>query len=249
MLSLLKRSAKSALLGVLEQRGLSLRENGLPPRGYAAFLADYARRAGPPATVFDIGVGNGTAWLYEAFPKARFVLVEPQRGFKASIDAVLGRYDGVCQYCALGETEGEITLLVPVGAPTGASILPRDQGWAKHKSGELVEERVPLRTLDAIAGTPASPYVVKIDAEGAELKVLRGGRVCVRAADMVLVEASVMRRHEGEADFVDIAAHLKGEGFRLADIVEMSTTGPDKSLAYLDAAFVHVESRYWLADQ
>ena len=56
-----------------------------------------------------------------------------------------------------------------------------------------------------------------------------------------------MRRHEGEADFVDIAAHLKGEGFRLADIVEMSTVGPCKSLAYLDAAFVHVDSRYWLA--
>ncbi len=65
---------------------------------------------------------------------------------------------------------------------------------------------------------------------------------------MILVEASIMRRYEGESDFVDIAAYLKGEGFLLAEIVEMSTTGRDKRLAYLDAALVHTSSRYYEAD-
>jgi len=43
-------------------------------------IASHIRRAGlTPVTVFDIGVAEGTPWLYRGFPAAKFVLVDPTR--------------------------------------------------------------------------------------------------------------------------------------------------------------------------
>src|SRR5687767_1502759 len=48
----------------------------LSPSRLVAALARYGIR---PATVFDIGVAFGTPWLYEGFPQATLVLVDPTR--------------------------------------------------------------------------------------------------------------------------------------------------------------------------
>jgi FkbM family methyltransferase len=240
--------ARTALELVLDRRELCIRRKDDPPRGFAGFLRVYRKHAPPPQTVFDIGVGNGTPWLYEAFPDATFVLVEPLRDFAPNIDAILQKYKGECHYCALAEREGELVLHVPVGNPTGASLLSRHPDWAAYKATRgdsgIVERRVPVTTLDSLAADASGPHVVKIDVEGAEIMVMRGGKNCIGSADLLIVEASITPRHANENDFVDIACYLKTQGFILLEIAEMATIAPYNMLAYLDAVFVRLDAPF-----
>jgi 16S rRNA G527 N7-methylase RsmG len=46
--------------------------------------APYLSRICQPKTVIDVGVGRGTPWLYQAYPTAKFILVEPLRDHESS---------------------------------------------------------------------------------------------------------------------------------------------------------------------
>ena len=241
--------ARKFLARLLGRYGYVLREAALPPRGFSAFLEVYRRRAGLPRAVFDIGVGRGTPWLYEAFPDAAFTLVEPLTEFAGDIRDIQNRYDASWHACALGERDGESEILVPETVKTGASLLAREANWAgaaAERGDSVVNPRqVPIRTLDSLAAETALPQVIKLDVEGAELAVLRGGAATLRTTDLVLVEASFMPRYEGGSDLTDLAFHLKQHGFRLAEIVDISTIGSDRLISYVDAAFIRADSRFW----
>jgi FkbM family methyltransferase len=71
--------------------------------------------------------------------------------------------------CAVGEATGNAPFFVNLRAP-GLSSLQKAAAGAT----DIAEITVPIRTLDGIVG-PAGIDVMKIDVEGAELGVLRGG--------------------------------------------------------------------------
>ena len=63
-------------------------------RGYSDFLAFAATRGVDPKTVFDVGVGFGTPWLYEAFAKLWVGAHLTELGFRrAKIDILLEPLD------------------------------------------------------------------------------------------------------------------------------------------------------------
>lgn len=243
-------SWKSFLRGRLERllanAGYSLKITDAPPRGYAGFLQFYRSLAPLPRTVFDIGVGHGTPWLYEAFPEARFVLIEPLEEFKPSIEPVLRRFSAECHYCCLGKTPGEAEFRIRPGVLTSSGIYEMSPGygasWGGNHAAEEQVRRVPMRTLDSFEALAEVPTVLKIDVEGAEKDVLEGGTKVIQRADMILLEASISARFEGGADLIDLGAWLKRRGFALFEIVEFSTSGPRRITSYVDAAFVRVDS-------
>ena len=246
--SFLTSCARRALEKLLDRRGFRMQPKQSPPRGFAQFLALYRQFGPPPQAVFDIGVGHGTQWLYEAFPESYFVLVEALEDFRPSIDGILQRYRGESHYCALAEREGTIAMHVPLRAATGSSLLPRNAAWDAFQKGQgdrgTVERIVPVTTLDRIAAPHRGPHIVKIDVEGAELQVLRGGTACIDAADMLIVECSIAPRHVGESDFVDVAYHLKQRNFELTEIVEIDTYGRHEMMDFLDAVFIRRDNPF-----
>lgn len=238
--------ARRSLEKVLDRFGYALKIAEAPPRGHRRFLRLYGSVAPAPRTVFDIGVGDGTPWLYEAFPQARFTLVEAVEEFRPAIERILGRYDAECHYCCLGRTEGQAEFRVRKGLLTGSGLyaVSPDHENLLGEPGAPEEEirRVPMRTLDSIARGCPAPYVLKIDVEGAELDVLQGGARTVRSADLILVETSVARRFEGGPDLVGVGSWLAQSGFRLFEIVAFATAGSRRITSYVDAAFVRQDS-------
>ena len=244
-----KATIKQLVTSQLDRRGYVLKEKAAPPRGFAAFLRLYRRRVGTARTVFDIGVGRGTPWLYAGFPDSKLILVEPLDRFEREIQAITNVRDAKWHRCALGDRAGEVTMQVPRRVPTSASILARSPDWKEitqaARDTDVAERTVPIRTLDEIANGAEGPFVIKMDVEGAELKVLEGGHNAIRSAGLIIVEASIAPRYAGECDLIDIGNFLKPAGFKLAEIIEMTTYGPDKVLAYVDAAFVRADSGFW----
>ncbi len=144
----------------------------------------------PDTWAFDIGANIGlmSVPLLKAQPSVQVLSVEASpltAGYLARTIAgssCRDRWQLVSK--ALGATEGEIDFFTATGTD-GVFDGMRDTGRAR-KSAKV---KVPLTTIDALwhgLGHPAVS-VVKIDVEGAEAEVLRGGRACLRTTRPVIL--------------------------------------------------------------
>jgi FkbM family methyltransferase len=246
---MLKKTIRTLLETCLSHWNYELKYQQNPPKGYPAFLRTYNSIAAAPGTVFDIGVGRGTPWLYDGFPQSKLVLIEALEDFKPSIDPIREQRNADIFFCALSETEGEVDFHVPFPHPTGASLYARDPKLhalrSKQGRGEVRKRTVSTRPLDSITAAYAPPFVIKIDVEGAELNVLRGAERTLESTDLILAETSVMRRWVGASDLTDVAAYLKPKGFALFDIVELSAIGAQRVLSYVDVAFIRTGADFY----
>jgi FkbM family methyltransferase len=131
-----------------------------------------------PGTLLDVGAHDGAFTLpLAALPDSRVLAFEPLPSAFARLRAAAGTAaNAELRQEALGDHDGEITLALPlvdgVAQEQWASIA---KGYAGH-GPRVAEQRftVLLRRLDALA--LADLTAVKLDAEGAEYEVLRGGR-------------------------------------------------------------------------
>jgi hypothetical protein len=123
---------------------------------------------------------------------------------------------------------------------SGSSIYPENTS--------LPRRQVTLRTetLDAITArhsSLAAPYLLKLDVQGAELDVLRGGVETVKGAEFVMLEASVLNYNIGAPGWRDLTDFMENAGFLLHDIANLLRL-PGGDLCQLDVIFVRNGSAF-----
>ena len=69
-----------------------------------------------PDVVIDVGAQRGTPFPYNSFPDTKFVLIDPPKECRTAVQEWESKISLDFHNIALGETEGEIELQVPVGA-------------------------------------------------------------------------------------------------------------------------------------
>jgi hypothetical protein len=122
----------------------------------------------------------------------------------------------------LGETEKEVTFYKSISDTenTGASIyLETSQHYTP---GKYVAEALPMIPLDTYVARKGlqQPDLLKLDVQGAELDVLRGGEATLRAAKYVLLEVSLHRWNKDAPMIEEVVRFMDDRGFCLVDIVE-----------------------------
>jgi FkbM family methyltransferase len=245
----MKKLVRKCLEIVLRARGYELKQIDSPLRGFDRCL-HYAKSRGlSPKTVFDIGVGNGTPWLYDAFPGSKLVLVEPLSAFDSDIQALTKRYNATSHKVALGREPGTAEFNVNIEHPTSSSMFTLDSVFAGFAAKVQREHRfqrqtVNIETLDRL-NAYEPPFVLKLDVEGSERAVLQGASETLRNTEFLLMEISVMHRVTGEPRFAEMISFLDDCGFELFDIPSLSQTNTIAQLIYLDAAFVPKHSKLW----
>jgi FkbM family methyltransferase len=206
-------------------------------RERSGWRPDRLRRPGlSPATVIDVGAATGTPELYEAFPEAHLVLIEPLEECREALERWLSTHRGERVESAIGGHEGDVVLHVDRESPWVSSIL---QPVRPHEGAAPVERRVAMTTLDRLLEAPGwkPPFGLKVDSEGFELEVVKGATRLLAETQFVIAEVSVTPRFEGGYSFAEFIAAMDDRGFALSDVLDGWKVRPAGSVIFLDALF------------
>jgi FkbM family methyltransferase len=204
-------------------------------RTLPAVLEHYRQLGLDPATVIDVGVAAGTPELYQAFPDARLLLVEPLEEWRATLEGIGARRQVEVVIAAAGAEAAEIEITVH-------RVLACSSVLGARRGDDAATERrvVPQVRLDDIVGERAlpGPFVVKVDVEGGELDVLDGAPAILREAELVLLEVSLFELVPGAPLLHEVIESMHERGFVPADVYNGHNRPLDGALAQLDMGFV-----------
>jgi FkbM family methyltransferase len=227
---------------LLDRAGIEVRRRGGVRRTPAEVLAHVRRLGFRPNVVFDVGVAWGTAELYEAFPEARHVLVEPLEEYEPAIREIEQRHRAEWVRAAAGPEPGTAQMAVH-RTWLMSSMLG---GWKGHDAADVTPREVPVVRLDDVREERGleGPFVVKVDVEGGELRVLDGAEEVLRDTELVLLEVNLFRFLPDAPDFGDVVAYMRERGFVVYDFYGGHLRLLDGALAMTNVVFVKEDGRF-----
>ncbi len=195
--------------------------------------------------VIDLGAneGNFTNAIATLVPAAHVLAVEPAPGPRAQLEQrFAGRPNVTIVGQAVGERPGTAAFHLTAHSHNSSLQPPRkdmvalydDAGWSIVETIE-----VPVTTLDTLAGDQ-DVSVLKLDVQGGELPVLRGGRAALQRTTAVLMEVTFVSHYENDATFGALHDELTSQGFELMAMSETGRTA-DGVPTWGDACYVRPE--------
>ena len=171
------------------------------------------------------------------FPDARYTLIEPQADLQRHVqDLVDHGYRIEWLAIGAGNEPGMLDFTISPRADS-SSFLPTRQEAAFSGRSQI---RVEVSTLNELVRSRHLPIpeMVKIDAEGFDLKVLAGASDLLGKTEIFLVEAAVVARNlENTAAAVMDA--MTTSGYRLVDITDLNRSPKHDALWLCEFAFIN----------
>jgi FkbM family methyltransferase len=145
----------------------------------------------------------------------RLIGFEPQATALAALNASKGEHETYLPTVVGDGHEGTLRICKAAGMTSlfrpDPRVLAQFDGFAAW--GQVVgEERIATRRLDDIVEIEALDFL-KIDVQGSELAVFRGGRNRLSGAVAVQTEVSFLALYEGQPTFGEIDLELRQSGF------------------------------------
>jgi FkbM family methyltransferase len=190
-----------------------------------------------PTHVLDVGAnkGNWTRAALRYFPDADYTLVEPQDELRVHIQDLIER--------------GCKIRWIHAGAAEKSGSLPFTISYRKDSSTFVTGEReaqadglrritLEVRTLDEIVSSASLPIpdMVKIDAEGFDLRVLAGASSLVGKTDVFFIEAAVRGTYENSV--LEVVRRMSDRGYGLLDVTDINRSPKFGVLWLFELAFL-----------
>lgn len=215
-----------------------LRSRGYDLHRYALELDPVERRrrmlvAAGIDLVLDVGANEGqyALELRRLGYSGRIVSFEPIREVGERLKANLAG-DGSWEFraMALGSSDGAAQIQVGAEPATSSLLKPSDYLVERAAQARSVRtEEVRVSRLDTIfePGWSSGRTWLKLDTQGFEMEVLRGGERSLPAIRVVQLELSLRPLYVGEPGFLEVSGWLNARGFELVGLepgfVEAST--------------------------
>jgi FkbM family methyltransferase len=232
---------KAVLNGIAARFGAEIIRSNPDPR------SQLMRDTGT-ALVLDVGafVGEYGRQLRSAGYRERIVSFEPQtRAFDALRENASGDPAWECRRLALANRSEQATLKVADRAEASSLLtLDRDHVAANPEWTLAGEELVTVATLDSLRRElirADDRVLLKIDAQGSELDVLRGAEQTLDGhVDLIEVELSLAPIYQGQPLLPEVTTYLYEKGFRLVWLERILVDRRTRLLLQVDALFKRV---------
>jgi len=189
-----------------------------------------------PAVWLDVGAHHGevASMFRQTWPDAKGVCIEGQIRPLKSLRA---RFQGdpvvqIIPKLAGAKIQERVILR---GRETSASVLEEDV----HPQSETQEAE--MTTLDQeLSRFPSTTGVclVKIDTQGYELEILKGGENCLKKTGALILEVNFLEIHKGVPLADEVMAWLRERRFVVYDIAGITRRPKKRSLWQADFVFV-----------
>jgi FkbM family methyltransferase len=197
-----------------------------------------------PNAILDIGAHLGEwSWMARSvFDQARLSLIEPQvemTPFLEKFCAVVPNSKWI--HAGAGAETGELTLTIWDDL-TGSSFLP-EPSQDLEDAGK--QRKVPIVTIDNLIEQNSIPIpdLIKVDVQGLELDVLRGGESCFGHTEIFIVEASFFTFLPNQPVFHEIVNFMLERGYVTYDLLHPNPRPLDGALGQVDICFIKQDSR------
>jgi FkbM family methyltransferase len=176
-------------------------------------------------TFYDVGANHGRyAWLIsEANPEAAVIAFEPDPDNIELLHMTVSnsnlknmRIEGV----ALSDKAGQVSFHKDSHTSATGMISNGEIPWVEKYLGHATS-MIDIRreTLDSFITEKTKPHLIKIDVEGHENEVLRGGRNCLKDNKPLIIMESFPPKQEQAIDF------LKKMGYSVWDAERNESVG------------------------
>lgn len=192
-----------------------------------------------PNYCLDIGAYEGT-WTQgfkNIFPNCCILMIDGQREKEPILRKIKSAYANVdYQIALLGAEEKIVTFNI---YETASSVLTEH-----NVTNAKVEERT-LSTLDSIIRQKnIKPDFIKIDTQGYEMEILKGGDNALLTAEFVLLEVSFLDIYINCPLAADVISYMQRKDFVIYDICTLMKRPLDKALFQADILFAKNGSRF-----
>jgi FkbM family methyltransferase len=191
-----------------------------------------------PHHIVDVGANHGT-WTREAlryFPDAYYTLLEPQNWLKKSFQDILDANSKV-QYYPVGAGELEGSFPFTIVDRDDSCSFSYSQEEAKASGFEQIE--IPVVTLNNLLANSELPVpdIIKIDAEGLDIDVLKGASTFFGKTEIFMVEAGVVNK-SFDNSFLKLINFMDENNYRLFEITDLNRPFQPQVLWLVELVFV-----------
>jgi len=179
--------------------------------GYMGPHLEALRKQVEIKTILDIGAAHGhfSKFALRYWPEAKVTAVECSEVNSFFLDPT----NWNVHYACLGDKPCKKTFYVnPLDLHGGGSSFYKENTKHFNKSDEIEKDIV---TLDSLELLPHD--LIKIDVQGAELDVMKGGEETIKQAKYLLLELSFVEFNKDAPLIDDILEYTRSIGFRMID--------------------------------
>ena len=168
-----------------------------------------------PNTILDIGAHTGQfhSWSKRVWPDVGVFMIEANPLHESHLDKLAMMNGDKYLIAALGDEEREVTFYTRSDKPhtEGNSYYKEHNYW---DIPQLVQEtKVTLQKLANLFEDNTVFDIIKVDTQGSEIDILKGGKDLVSKAQAIILEVSFIEYNEGAPTAEETIDYMNEIGF------------------------------------
>ena len=168
-----------------------------------------------PTFILDIGAHSGQfrCWAKRVWPDLPIWMIEANPLHERTLENLIRFSNDQYLIASMGDEEREVTFYTRSDKPhtEGNSYYKEHNYW---DIPQLVQEtKVTLQKLDNLFENDAVFDIIKVDTQGSEIDILKGGKDLVSKAQAIILEVSFIEYNEGAPTAEETIDYMNEIGF------------------------------------
>jgi len=162
-------------------------------------------------SVLDIGahLGEFTLSMYELFPNAKYHMIEANVNCEQSLKGIeFATYD----ITLLSDIERDVCYYMNKNDLTSTGNSYYRELTEHFNDDNVIEVMVNAKTLDTLLPNMRFNFI-KLDTQGSEIDIIKGGSSLLQFADYILMECSVVEYNKNSPKIDDVIDYMNSIGF------------------------------------